>query len=168
MKRILTLLTALTILLLTAACGGGSEFPLAVPDLDYSVNVYTAESVNGIFTITGTTEYGKELDVLVIPKAIAGSTVQSIAAGALDGCKVKSLIIPEDCGIAYLNNGCFSGAGSLKHIVILKKHSDITVSGNLLDGAASGAKVYVKPENYSDYVSYYTWGAFASRIAKYE
>ncbi len=168
MKRTLALLTALTILFLTSACGGTSDFPLAIPDLDYSLTVYTAESVNGIFTITGTTKYGKSLDVLVIPKTIDGSTVQSIAAGAFDGCKVKSIVIPEDCGIAYLNNGCFSGANSLKHIVVLKKHDAITVSGNLLDGAASGAKVYVKPENYSDYVSYYTWGAFASRIGKYE
>ena len=69
---------------------------------------------------------------------------------------------------AYLNNGAFSGASALKHIVILKKHDAITVSANLLDGAASGAKVYVLPEYYSDYVSYYTWGAFSSKIAKYE
>jgi len=165
MKKQIAVLLALLFCLSLAACGGGGDAPIPT-DVDWEA-CFVTDTVNGMNAITGTTELGRSQSVLVVPAAVGGVAVKAIADGALSGCsKLSAVYIGADSSISYLNNGAFRGAPSLKKIVIDKKHSEITVSANLLDGAAAGAKVYVPAEYYADYTSYYTWGAFSARIQK--
>ena len=164
MKKIASLvLMLLCVILLVCSCGGGDADTIPT-DVNFE-ECFTVGTVNGMTAITGTTELGKAQTVLVVPPTIGGAAVKAIADGALDGCQqLKTIYIQSDANISYLNNGAFRGAISLKKIVIEKPHTAITVSANLLDGAAGSAKVYVPAEYYADYTSFYTWGAFSARI----
>ena len=166
MKKLWILMASLLLALtLLAGCGGSSEDVIPT-DVNFE-ECFVCETVNGMNAITGVTELGKAQAVLVVPASIGGVPVTAIADGALDGCSaLKSIYINADSSIAYLNNGAFRGASALKKIVVEKKPAEITVSANLLDGAAAGAKVYVPADLYADYTTYYTWGAFSSRITR--
>lgn len=163
MKKLLSLLLLAAALLCLASCGGEPEIPT---DVDFAACLVT-DTVGGMLTVTGTTELGRSQSVLVIPAAIDGVPLKAIAEGAFDGCqKLKTIYINVDSSISYLNNGAFKGAISLSRIVIGKKHTEITVSSGLMDGAASGAKISVPAEYFADYTTDYQWGAFSARIVK--
>ena len=163
MKKILSLILLAAALLCFASCASEPEIPT---DVDFAACLVT-EMSGGMLTVTGTTELGKSQSVLVIPAAIDGVPLKSIAEGAFEGCqKLKTVYINADCSISYLNNGAFKGAISLSRIVIGKKHSEITVGNGLMDGAPSGAKISVPAEYFGDYTTDYQWGAFSARIVK--
>lgn len=162
-RKCILALMSLVLLVALASCGSAIESPA---DVNWE-ECLVCESVNGIMTVTGVTDLGKEQKALVIPASADGVAIQSIAQGAFSGCQqLKTIYINADANISYLNNGAFQGAISLTSIVIHKRHSEITVSSGLMDGAASGASFYVPDDYYSDYVTDYQWGAFSSRIQR--
>jgi len=163
MKKLLSLLLVSLMLFALAACGGDPEIPA---DVNFE-ECLVCETVNGILTVTGTTELGKAQEVIVIPATFGGAPIKAIGQGAFSGCqKLKNLYINADSQIAYLNNGAFEGAISLSKIIVGKKHSEITVANGLMDGAPGSAKFYVPAEYYADYTTDYQWGAFSAKIAR--
>ena len=165
MKKILALLTAALMLFALASCGGDPEIPT---DVNFEECI-VCETVNGILTVTGTTDLGKAQAVIVIPATYGGAPIKAIGTGAFSGCQqLKNIIIGADSQIAFLNNGAFEGAISLTKIIVSKKHTEITVANGLLEGAVNSAKIYVPAEYYADYTTDYQWGAHSAKIARQE
>ena len=73
---------------------------------------------NGAYEISGVKEEYKGEKVLTLPRSYDGYKALTLGEGALSGCAVEKLIIPEDTYLTSLKNGCFAGTSSLREIVI--------------------------------------------------
>ena len=115
------------------------------------------------YNITGLSELGKEQTSLTTPRAYNEKKIYSIEAGAFASDKIEEIYITDY--ISAIGDGAFANAPKLKKVHILAKDPDNTtvnnVSMGLCNGMASGAKFYVSPESYNDFVSNYFWGPYA-------
>lgn len=127
---------------------------------------FVMEQIDGVMTLTGTTELGKEQTSLTLPLATGGYAVQTVAAGAFAGCdKLEEIVIEANTNLSLMNNGAFSGAPNLKKIILRSKPDDILVGNGLMEGASPDAKFYVPREYYGDYAAHYFWSEFMSIIS---
>lgn len=127
---------------------------------------FVMESVDGVMTLTGITELGKQQTSLTLPLAKDGLAVQTVAAGAFAGCdQLEEIVIEADTNLTLMNNGAFEGADHLKKIIIRCLPDDILVGNGLMDGAAADVKIFVPRDYYGDYAAHYFWSEFMSYIS---
>ena len=141
------------------------------PDIyvDASLNDTTGffrfDTVDGVMTLVGITDLGREQTSLTLPLASEGYAVQTVGARAFDGCdKLEEIVIEANTNLSLLANNAFEGAPNLKKIIIRCLPDDILVGGGLMDGASPDVKIYVPREYYGDYAAHYFWSEFMSII----
>jgi len=163
---------------LRRAAANPEPYRIELPDKPQRADIYVDASQNdttgfflyevidGIMTLTGTTELGKQQKTLVMPLANDGMAVQAAAAGAFDGCAVlEEIVVEADTHLALLHNGVFSGAPALKRITLQTGPDDVLVGDNLMEGAAPDARIFVKSDRYGDFAAHYFWGEYMNVLA---
>ena len=121
---------------------------------------FTYETKNGGKYITGLTDDGKSASVLAVPGDVAG-----IAKGAFSGGSLKSLVIASRAsGAVNLDNGAFEGTSGLS-VYIACTTDGVTAGKQLLDGA-SGIKLIITADEYSNFKSHYLFGTFSDNMSK--
>lgn len=108
--------------------------------------------------IVGLTEKGKLQKSLSIPSSVYAFTAEVFQNNQI----IEEITLPASIRILY--DGSFSGADSLKKLVILGSNPErISVGYSLLEGADS-CKIYVKKEAFSAFSSNYYWGHYAAQL----
>ena len=126
-------------------------------DKDY----FTYETKNGGKYITGLSSDGKSASVLIVPSDVAG-----IEKGALSGGSLKSIVIATRAeGKLNLANGAFEGTTDLK-VYLACTTDGVNAGANLFDGA-TGTKLLISADEYTNFKSHYLFGTFSDNIAKY-
>jgi len=127
---------------------------------------FVFEEIDGIMTLVGITDAGKEQTVLTLPLAWEGKAVQTVAENAFAGCgKLEEIIVEENSNLTLMNNGAFAGAPNLKKISLFTMPDDILVGGELMNGASADARFFVKRDHYGDYAAHYFWSEYMPIIS---
>lgn len=123
---------------------------------------FTYEALeNGNYKITGLTEEGKKQKTLTVPLGVElpglnyGVAVTIVDEGAFAGGIVETVIIPENSYVTQLNNGVFSGSGTVKRLLIYKPEAETINPPFDFGGVADGFEIHA-PEG-SDYTTGYYW-----------
>ena len=120
--------------------------------------VYKTEKGNKY--ITGLTDDGKAASVLIIPSDVAG-----IEKGALSGGSLKSIVIAKRAsGSLNLANGAFEGTSGLS-VYIACGTDSVSAGANLLDGA-SGIKLIISADEYTNFKEHYLFKNFSENMSK--
>lgn len=110
----------------------------------------------GAYVITGLSELGKAQNSLTVPLGSGGVKVVGISSGAFSGITASTLIIPKDTNIKYIENGAFSGAGSLEDLWLYVESGDAIAPPSSFAGVSRNFVVHV-PRG-SGFESHYYWG----------
>lgn len=111
---------------------------------------------NGSYAISGLTELGREAKTLTIPIAYSSRKVTSISSGALVGMTATKLIIPETTTLRAIDDGAFTGCGTLTELWIYLPDDEYLLPPSSFDGVGIGFTVHIPPE--SNYPTGYAWG----------
>ena len=120
-----------------------------------------APLANGNYKITGLTELGKQQKTLTVPLGVEvpgkdyGAAITILDAGAFAGGVVETVIIPENSYLTQLNNGVFSGSGTVKQLMIYKPDAETLNPPFDFSGVAEGFVIHA-PDG-SDYTTGYYW-----------
>ena len=135
-----------------------SEKLTAPTSLDKEYFTYTTK--NGGKYISGLTDDGKAAGVLIIPADAAG-----IEKGALKGGSLKSIIIASRAsGALNVANGAFDGTSGLS-VYIACTTDQVTSGDGMLDGA-TGIKLVITADEYTNFKSHYLYGKFSESMSK--
>ena len=134
--------------------------------LNDTTGFFLYEVIDGVQTLVGVTDLGKQQEKLTMPMAYNGLAVQTMAANALAGCdKLTEFTIPSDTKLKLINNGGFAGAPNLKKVYLRCLPDDVLVgTEGLMEGASADLKFYVPRENYGDYAAHYFWSNYINII----
>lgn len=132
---------------------------------DENTQYFTFEMTDFGYRITGLTESGKAQTTLTLPIAYDGYRVALLGENALSGGIVEKLIIPAGfeqfitettSSMMTLENGCFTGASSLKELWIYNRHEATIMPPASFAGVHDQFVVHV-PDG-SSYGEGYFWG----------
>ncbi len=110
---------------------------------------------NGSYKIVGLTEEGRAQRTLTIPLGYNTYKVTAIASEALVGAAAETVVITEDTNLRMLENGCFSGAVSVKALQILYPDAASLAPPADFSGTSAYFRIYVPGG--SDYDTNYNW-----------
>lgn len=136
---------------------------------DENEKYFYAEERGGTLYLTGVREGCRDMIALTLPKTYGGKAVSAIAGGCFKGCaNLKKLTIPDN--YRMFDSGIFEGCASLNEIYLETENPGTTSipDSGLFDGAAADLKVYVKPAEYTAFLSNYTWERYRKWIYKWE
>lgn len=138
----------------------------------FNLSLTSIKTENGTVTtsgwqIDGLTEEGAKLTEIVIPDAIAGLPVKTIASGAFAGNTTVQKIT-FGLNISSVGQNAFDGCTSLTAIYITSNDpNSYNVSSTVLEGA-DNCYIYVPVDvYYSRYLTDYFWGALTARLKSY-
>ena len=135
-----------------------SEKISAPTALDKEYFTYSTES--GGKYITGLTDDGKAAKVLMIPDDVAG-----IKKGALKDGDLQSLIIGARSNGAFnVAPGAFEGTSALS-VYIACTTEQVSSGDGMLNGA-TGIKLIISADEYTNFKSHYLFGTFADNMSK--
>lgn len=147
------------------------EIPVDDTVYEYDANeVYFtfAVSPDGVVSITGLSDLGKEQTALCTPVAYEGKKVSRIAPDAFNGgSSIKVLTITDN--ISKIQNGAFRGADSLMHIHVLSETcttepEDNDAAMKMLEGLPKDCRFYVPAHVLDTYKNNYFWYVYADYI----
>ena len=118
------------------------------------------------YTVVGTTDDGKLMAELELPRSHGGKPVMELGKGALGGCTgLRKLTIRDN--IVSIVSGAFENCPNLKAIHIYNEdESTMCVDQvRLFDGAADGITIYLHSEkSYESYITGYFWANYAGKM----
>ncbi len=91
---------------------------------DENMRYFTYELTDFGITLTGLSDIGKAERTLTVPLGYEGRKVTVLGEGMLSGGLTDTLIVPEDSFIFRLDDGIFTDAQYLSHLVMLPMNSD--------------------------------------------
>ncbi len=147
------------------------EIPVDDTVYEYDKNeVYFTFDVSpdGVVSITGLTELGKEQTSLRTPVAYDGKKVSRIASNTFnDGSALTELTITEN--ISKIQNGAFRGADSLLKVHILSEDcstepEDNDASMPMLEGLPNDCRFYVPSVALDSYKNNYFWWTYRNYL----
>ena len=126
--------------------------------LDKEYFTYTTK--NGGKYVTGLTADGKAASVLIVPDDVAG-----IEKGALKDGSLKAIIIASRAsGALNVANGAFDGTSGL--CVYLACTTEQVSAGDGMLTGASGIKLVISADEYTNFKSHYLFGTFSDSMSK--
>ena len=135
--------------------------------LNDTTGFFVYEQIDGVQTLVGLTDLGKEQEKLTLPLASGGLAVQTLAPNAFAGAdKLTEITIEENTRLKLINNGAFADAPNLKKIFLRCMPDDILVgTEGLMTGASGDVKIYVSRDTYGDFAAHYFWSNYISIIS---
>jgi hypothetical protein len=135
-----------------------SEKLAAPTSLDKEYFTYTTK--NGGKYVSGLTDDGKAASVLIVPDDVAG-----IEKGVLAGGSLKAIIIAaRKSGTLNVANSAFEGTTNLS-VYIACTTEQVTAGDGMLTGA-SGIKLVISADEYTNFKSHYLFGTFSDNMSK--
>lgn len=132
-----------------------------------SAQYFTYGEFDGKLVVSGMTQEGKALDMILLPAVKENRTIAALFKDALSGSSLRSISIPAT--YSMLQNGCFANASNLLEVHLLNSDpSSLTVNymGGLFEGANSALKVFVPKGSLGNYKSDYNWSIYSDFLVE--
>ncbi len=135
---------------------------------DENEKCFIAEEIGGVLYLTGVKEEYRSSRELTLPTAFGGRKVLGVYTRCFEGCRSLEKLSVPNC-YRIFDAEIFYGCEKLSSVYFETENPGSTSipDEGLFDGAAEYVKAFVKADQYSAFISNYTWSKYRKYINKY-